>query len=225
MRTLSVLVACVSAVALGENLPPKDFQAALQKTPGVVLDVRTPDEVARGTIAGASVIDFHDPKFEQKAALLAKDRPVYVYCASGGRSGQAAQKLEKLGFQHVVNLEGGLRAWTAAGLPVAAATSQPVAAASETTPATFDAFLAKHDKVLVDFHTPWCTPCQQMAPVVASLKLPGAEVLSVDVDASEALAAREKVEGVPVFVLYVKGKATQRLSGVQTKAALEAMAK
>ena len=224
MRFFALLVGCVSSVVLAENLPPADFKAAFEKAPGVVLDVRTPEEVARGKIPGASVIDFRAPKFEQKVALLAKDKPVYVYCASGGRSSQAAQLMEKAGFRRVVNLEGGMRAWTAAGLPVETpAAAEP--AAQGTTPEAFDALLKKHAKVLVDFHTPWCTPCQKMKPIVAALKVPGVEVVSIDVDASEALAAREKVEGVPVFVFYAGGKEKKRALGEQSKEALEALTK
>ena len=225
-RAWSCLVFLVASVAWAEDLGPAEFKAALEKQPGVLLDVRTPEEVARGKLAGASVIDFRAPKFEQKVALLAKDKPVYVYCASGNRSGQAATLMTKLGFQKVVNLAGGIRAWTSAALPV----ETPTAAAPSgegMTPEAFDALLKKEKRVLVDFQTPWCTPCQKMAPVVDALAgaLKGVKVVKVDLDQSEALGAREKIEGVPVFVLYVDGKERARLKGEQTRAALEALAK
>lgn len=226
VRAWTALVVLVAAVARAEDLGPQEFKAALETVPGLLLDVRTPPEVARGKIAGASVIDWNGPKFEQKVLLLAKDKPVYVYCASGNRSGQAAALMGKLGFKRVVNLAGGVRGWAGAGLPLEA----PAAAApsGETvTPEAFDALLKKDKRVLVDFQTPWCTPCQKMVPVVDALapSLKGVKVLKVDIDQSEALAAREKVEGVPVFVLYVDGKERARLSGEQTRAALEALAK
>lgn len=225
VRASLIPILLVAGLALAEDLEPAAFKSALEKKPGVVLDVRTPEEVAKGTLPGASVIDFRGPKFEQKVALLAKNTPVYVYCASGNRSGQAATLMtSKLGFTNVVNLSGGMRAWNAAGLPVESH-GAPVASGSETTVAAFDALLSSHKKVLVDFRTPWCTPCQQMEPVVAGLKLPGVEVVKVDVDASEALAAREKVEGVPVFVFYEAGKEKRRLSGLQTAKALEGMSR
>jgi thioredoxin-like negative regulator of GroEL len=63
-----------------------------------------------------------------------------------------------------------------------------------------------------------------MAPLVDALAVKGVTVKKIDVDASEALAAREKIEGVPVFVLYVDGKEQARLSGEQSKAALERLA-
>lgn len=226
VRAWTALVVLVAAVARAEDLGPQEFKAALETVPGLLLDVRTPPEVARGKIAGASVIDWNGPKFEQKVLLLAKDKPVYVYCASGNRSGQAVALMGKLGFKKVVNLSGGVRAWAGAGLPLEAPAA--AAPAGETvTPEAFDALLKKDKRVLVDFQTPWCTPCQKMVPVVDALapSLKGVKVLKVDIDQSEALAAREKVEGVPVFVLYVDGKERARLSGEQTRAALEALAK
>ena len=61
-----------------------------------------------------------------------------------------------------------------------------------------------------------------MVPIVDALK--GVKVMKIDVDASEALGARENVVGVPVFVLYVDGKQRSRLTGEQTREALEALA-
>ena len=219
-RALTMVVVACAGLAFGEDLAPAEFQKQLEAQHGLVLDVRTPAEIARGKLAGASVIDFNGPRFEQKVALIARDKPVFVYCASGNRSGQAAALMSKLGFAKVYNLSGGITAWKAAGLPVEAA-SAPVAAGEVVTPEAFDAALKKEKRLLVDFHTPWCTPCQKMAPIVDALK--GIKVMKVDVDASEALGAREKVQGVPVFVLYVDGKERARLAGEQPREALEAL--
>lgn len=221
-RALIMLVVSCAGLAFAEDLAPADFKAQLDAQHGLVLDVRTPEEIARGKIAGASVIDFRGAKFEQKVALIARDKPVFVYCASGGRSGQAAAMMSKLGFTRVYNLSGGIAAWKAAGLPVDGG-GAPVAAGEVVTPAAFDAVLKREKRLLVDFHTPWCTPCQNMVPIVDALK--GIKVMKIDVDASEALGARENVEGVPVFVLYVDGKQRSRLTGEQTREALEGLAK
>lgn len=223
-RTLALLALLGTSTAFADELGAAEFKAVIEKTPGIVLDVRTPPEVARGKLTGASVIDWNGGKFEQRVALLAKDKPVYVYCASGNRSGQAMAAMQKLGFKKVVNLAGGMRAWTAAGLPVEVPAGT-VSSGEGMSPEAFDALLKKEPRMLVDFQTPWCTPCQKMAPVVDGLasSLKGVKVLKVDLDASEALAAREKIEGVPVFVLYVAGKEKARLAGEQTRAALEAL--
>ena len=217
-----MLIVLCSALASAEDLAPAQFKAQLEAQRGLVLDVRTPSEVAKGTIAGASVIDFNAPKFEQKVSLIARDKPVFVYCARGGRSGQAAGLMSKLGFTRVYNLSGGIIAWSSAGLPIEAASATPSSAGQGVTPEAFDALIKKEKRVLVDFHTQWCTPCQRMEPIVDALK--SVKVFKVDLDQSEALGARERVQGVPVFVLYVDGKERARLAGEQTRETLETMA-
>lgn len=83
----------------------------------IVLDVRTPEEVAAGMIPSAKHIDFYDPNFASLIGEFPKDKPVMVYCAAGGRSGQAMNKMKGLGFLEVYNLNGGYRAWSSAGMP------------------------------------------------------------------------------------------------------------
>jgi rhodanese-related sulfurtransferase len=219
-----VLAACLFAVsAFAEDLTPAKFKSELEAQKGLVLDVRTAGEVAKGKLAGASVIDFNGPKFEQKVSLIARDQPVFVYCARGGRSAQAVAAMTKLGFTRVYNLSGGFNAWTAEGLPVESVSTAAAPTGQGVTPEAFDGLIKKEKRVLVDFHTQWCTPCQRMVPVVDALK--GVKVIKVDLDESEALGAREKVQGVPVFVLYVDGKERARLAGEQTREALEALAR
>ena len=72
-----------------------------------LIDVRTPAEQASGMLAGAIPMDFRDEGFRQNAAALDTSRPVFVYCAKGGRSAGAAEVYEALGFSRVVDLEGG----------------------------------------------------------------------------------------------------------------------
>lgn len=223
MIRLGALLCLLATSALAEDLAPAEFKAQLEAQQGLVLDVRTPTELAKGKLAGASVIDWNGGKFEQKVSLIARDKPVFVYCSRGGRSAQAAAVMTKLGFKKVYNLSGGTAAWTAAGLPLESVPTTAAASGQGMTPERFDAVLQKEKRLLVDFHTQWCTPCQRMAPIVDALK--GISVLKVDLDESEALGVREKVQGVPVFVLYVGGKERARLSGEQTREALEALAK
>jgi rhodanese-related sulfurtransferase len=223
IRKALLLASLCAFPTLADDLPPAEFKAQLEAQKGLVLDVRTPAEVAQGKLAGASVIDFNAPKFEQKVALIARDKPVFVYCARGGRSSQAAALMTKLGFKKVYNLAGGLAAWNGQGLPVESGGGAPAASGQGVTPEAFDALLKKEPRLLVDFQTPWCTPCQKMAPLFDGLK--GVTALKVDLDQSEALATRERVQGVPVFVLYVAGKERARLTGEQPPEALEALAK
>jgi rhodanese-related sulfurtransferase len=84
----------------------------------LILDVRTPDEFAAGHIEGAVNIDWYNPQFKAEIAALDKSKPVFVYCAVGGRSGQAKKLLNSEGFKEVHNLNGGIEAWKKDGLKV-----------------------------------------------------------------------------------------------------------
>jgi rhodanese-related sulfurtransferase len=64
-----------------------------------------------GHIKGASQIDFYRSDFQEELAKLDPEVPVYVYCRSGNRSGQAAQMMKRMGFTTVYNLQGGMGAW------------------------------------------------------------------------------------------------------------------
>jgi rhodanese-related sulfurtransferase len=88
------------------------------ETEKIVLDVRTPGEYAAGHLKSAILIDYYRNDFEQQLEKLDKDKPVFVYCAVGGRSGSASAMLTRLGFKQVYDLQGGINAWLAAGKPV-----------------------------------------------------------------------------------------------------------
>jgi hydroxyacylglutathione hydrolase len=77
------------------------------------LDVREPDELERGTVAGAVSVPLGD--LPHAAGTLPTGRPLLVYCASGMRSTTAASLLERAGVGPVVNLRGGYGAWQEAG--------------------------------------------------------------------------------------------------------------
>jgi len=95
--------------------------AAIQENPPdglVILDVRTADEFASGHLEGATTIDFYSPDFANQIAGLNRDVPYLLYCHSGNRSGQARQLMSDLGFVDVADIDGGIAAWAAAGLPI-----------------------------------------------------------------------------------------------------------
>ena len=101
------------------NFTPQQFDLArTRNTNAVVLDVRTRDEFAEGHIPGAVLIDFKSADFKQKVGQLDHEKLYLVHCAAGGRSAKAAELMGTLGFDRVFNLEGGMKAWTAAGKPV-----------------------------------------------------------------------------------------------------------
>lgn len=103
----------------GSLLTPKDFQAAYQNDPdSYLLDVRTPGEYVSGHIEGAGLLDFNSgAAFQKGISALDKDKTYYIYCHSGNRSGQAARYMKSQGL-NVVELQGGIMAWSMAGMPL-----------------------------------------------------------------------------------------------------------
>ena len=105
-----------TAVQAQSKLNPAEFELLLAKDKSIQLvDVRTPEEYAAGHIEGARLMDYYDPNFAAQLAKLDKTKPVAVYCAAGGRSGSAAEQLNKMGFKKVYDLVGGMRAWRSEG--------------------------------------------------------------------------------------------------------------
>jgi rhodanese-related sulfurtransferase len=98
-------------------LAPQDFDAKYKATANaILLDVRTPEEIAGGKIANSENIVWDD-SFVDKLSNL-EHKPIFVYCASGIRSAKAAAVLKEKGYNNVYELDGGMKAWKAAGMPV-----------------------------------------------------------------------------------------------------------
>lgn len=82
-----------------------------EKKDMLILDVRSEGEYLGGHIPGA--VNKSLPEMVKKADELKKvcDKPVLVYCGSGGRSPKPATLLEKLGFSEVYHLACGISGW------------------------------------------------------------------------------------------------------------------
>jgi rhodanese-related sulfurtransferase len=101
----------------------------IQRFGDPIVDVREPEEFADGHIPGAVNIplgrleievDTHPAVVAREGeARSLRERPVVLYCLSGGRSARAAAALQRLGFANPVSLAGGILAWTGDGHPVA----------------------------------------------------------------------------------------------------------
>ena len=98
--------------------PPAAAEVIATETP-VVLDIRTPEEFASGHLADAVLIDFYEPDFATQLDVLDKDQTYVVYCRSGNRSASAIETMRELGFNDVVEVDGGIVAWVANGLALA----------------------------------------------------------------------------------------------------------
>lgn len=96
-----------------KDLTKEEWKELLQKDEqAFILDVRTDEEFEEGYIPNATQADIHDPAgFMEKIEQLDKSKNYYVYCRSGGRSTQACQLLDQMGFTTTYNLLGGYSEW------------------------------------------------------------------------------------------------------------------
>lgn len=115
---LGAMLSCTAQVGNSTDLKPADFKKQVELQGVQLIDVRTPQEFQSGHIQGSVNLDWYDAAFKSKVSALDKGKPVYVYCAVGGRSGQAKSMLEGLGFTKVYNLAGGIDAWKKTNLPL-----------------------------------------------------------------------------------------------------------
>jgi len=90
-----------------------EIKAEIKNHDFMLLDVRTPEEFSAGHLENAVNINYYDQDFTERISALQKQKKIIVYCAAGGRSSQALKKLDELGFQYVLNMEGGYNGWKA----------------------------------------------------------------------------------------------------------------
>jgi adenylyltransferase/sulfurtransferase len=78
----------------------------------ILIDVREPNETAKGTVPGALTLPrgMLEGKIDQ--ITTDKDAKIVLYCGGGSRSALAAQSLKKMGFKHPISVAGGWRAWS-----------------------------------------------------------------------------------------------------------------
>lgn len=95
------------------NLTQEDWWSKLQEDENaVILDVRTEDECNDGIIPNAINIDIYKGQgFIYKVEELDKSKNYYVYCKAGGRSAQACNIMNQMGFETTYNLMGGFSEW------------------------------------------------------------------------------------------------------------------
>lgn len=107
-----------------ENLTPDQVQIEIAAGNITLVDVRDAPELANGTIPGSihaprGMLEFYaDPTSPYYKAELNPDSRIILHCASGGRSALAVHTLRELGYKNVAHLDGGFKAWQAAGKPV-----------------------------------------------------------------------------------------------------------
>ena len=122
---LIIIVAVTAAIALAlpsllkgksKSLSISQAVQVVNQQNGLFVDVRTPEHFKAASIAQSRSLPTAD--IESRHNSLPKDRPLIVVCERGRDASAAVGKLSKLGFQNVFSLEGGIQAWTQAGMPV-----------------------------------------------------------------------------------------------------------
>jgi rhodanese-related sulfurtransferase len=100
---------------VAEEMSPKQAEELLREGDAQLVDVREPYEHEAGRIAGSRHIELE--QLPGEAASLDREQPLLFYCRSGSRSALAADAFAAAGFD-ARNLDGGLKAWVEAGLPI-----------------------------------------------------------------------------------------------------------
>jgi rhodanese-related sulfurtransferase len=96
-------------------LPALEFKKQWENSKNIahLVDVRTADEFKSGTLLGALNIDFQKNDFETNLQKLDKTKTLFIFCQKGGRSAKAHNIAQKIGFQQIIEMDGGYEAWLA----------------------------------------------------------------------------------------------------------------
>lgn len=176
------------------------FSKEIVATPNAqILDVRTPEEFASEHLQQAQNVNWLSADFITNASKYDKSKPTFVYCKSGGRSHEAAEKLAEMGFTNVVEMEGGIMKWNAAGL------SKPSEKRIGITQKEYADLLNSDKKVLVDFYAEWCAPCKKMAPYLLKMEKEMGDkvvIIRLDADKNKSILLDMKISELPTLLLY-----------------------
>lgn len=198
---LFFVICAFTANAQSKEVSPDEFQKMIEGGGVQLVDVRTPGEFKKGSISGAVNYDINSRDFTSKIKSLDKDRPVFVYCLSGGRSQKAAAIMRRQGYE-TVELKGGMMAWTGAGKEISEGSKAGL------TMAEFNDSVKSDKLVLVDFHARWCGPCKKMAPDLETLRNTFADqmiLFKVDADDNPIVVETLKIQAIPRLELYKGG--------------------
>lgn len=204
-------------------LTAESFRNEMKAPDAVILDVRTPGELERGFIEGAQNIDFNADDFNSRIDALDHNKPYYVYCLSGGRSGEAADYMRSHGFNKVYELKGGIMAWNKAGLPLQQR-GQAMPAKEQYSLEDFNKLALSNKTVMFDFYAPWCVPCKQMEPLLAEIASEFGDkvkIIKINHDDNQALLRSLGIDEIPFFKVYKDGKNTGNYVGQMDKASFE----
>ncbi len=216
---ICLLISCRAQQGVSE-LDPNSFEKGIASENIQLLDVRTAREFKSGYIKKSLQADWNDKKqFTDRVQYIDKNKPVYVYCLSGARSASAADWLRKQGYLEVYQLKGGMISWKANNKPVEGAIATKQMTAEE-----YQSYINSSATVLVDFGAEWCPPCKKMEPVLTALQEEygkNYKLVKVDGGVDLEIMKANKVEALPVFIIYKNGKEVWRGQGIVSKEELK----
>ena len=207
------------------QLSPSEFQnkLVLEADKAVLLDVRTSGEFEAGHIENALNIDYNSTDFATKLDSLDKTKKVFVYCLSGGRSGNAVAVLQEKGFTEVIELDGGMMAWRNSGMKEVLGKSTKVV-----TSTSVASIISSKELVLLDFYAEWCVPCKKMKPMLSQFEREEKEKLTfclVNADLSVEEVKKYNVNVLPTFILFKSGNEIWRKEGMVSREELVELVK
>jgi rhodanese-related sulfurtransferase len=116
---LSVLLLFIANIFFSQtikNVSAEEFKKMIDAKKGEIIDLRTTSEIeSKGKIKNSRQLDYLAKDSEEQIKKLDKNKTYLIYCAGGGRSSDAAELMQKLGFKEVVNLEKGFDDWKKKG--------------------------------------------------------------------------------------------------------------
>jgi rhodanese-related sulfurtransferase len=101
------------------EISPTEAAAKLKSGEAVIVDVREKDEWDEGHIPDAIHLSRGTIELDVEEKVPDTNATIICHCGGGGRSALAAESLQRMGYKNVRSMAGGLKAWKAAGLPIA----------------------------------------------------------------------------------------------------------
>lgn len=213
---LFAFISCHSQTKTATIVSVNEFEKEMSAPGSQILDVRTTGEFKSGHIKNALLADWvNKNEFYRRVKYIDKDKPVYIYCLSGGRSAAAADWMRKNGYTSVIELDGGINAWKRAEKPLEGSSNE-----AQLTMEQYLASIPTGKTTLVDFGAEWCPPCVKMEPILKALqnnKDLNFTFLRIDAGVHTNLMKELHIEPIPVFIIYKNGKEVWRQDGIVTK--------